>query len=407
MKNNFYTHILSNGLRIVFTPTSSNVAYCGLAVNAGSRDQVAGEFGLAHFVEHTIFKGTKHRRSWHIINRMERVGGELNAYTTKEGTMIYSVFPSEHLARAVELISDLVINSQFPDSELIKAREVVMDEIDSYRDTPSEAVYDDFEDYFWDGSLLGHNILGTEADLLNITSEDCRKYLDTQYVAENMVFFVVGNAKPEAVFRKVEKYFSALHYSLKRHARIAPKIAEPFRRSISIDSHQSHTVIGAPIFSMYDERKYAMSLLNNIIGGPGMNSMLNVAMRERRGFVYTVESSLSLLTDCGMFQLYFGSDDHHVEPSIKVISRIIESLATKPLTQKALEAAKRQYVGQLLVSTDNNESMALATGKNYLFFNTIQDDEITTDRINAVSTQQIMDCAELLSMPRCSILTMR
>lgn len=403
----YYNHTLSNGLRLVHIPTTSQVAYCGLAINAGSRDDLPGKAGLAHFVEHTIFKGTKHRRSWHILNRMEHVGGELNAYTTKEGTALYSVFPNEHFERAIELIADLVANSQFPESELTKEREVVMEEIDSYRDTPMEAAYDDFEDLLFAGSSIGHNILGNEHELLSITANDCRHYLDTQYVPENMVFFALGNIKTERLFRLTEKHLGVLNHKLERAARITPTEVSVFHKVINIDSHQAHTIVGKQVFSTYDNRKYAMSLLNNILGGPGMNSLLNVAIREKRGYVYTIESSLSLLSDCGIFQIYFGSDERHVAPSIKIINRILEELATKPLNEKTLQAAKRQYLGQMLVSSENKESVALSLGKSFLYHNSILNDGELAERINAITAQQLMDCATLLAPPTCSILTLK
>lgn len=402
-----YTHTLSNGLRLVHVPSASRVAYCGLAINAGSRDDLPGKSGLAHFVEHTIFKGTKHRRSWHILNRMERVGGELNAYTTKEGTALYSIFPCEHFERAIELIADLVANSQFPDNELAKEREVVLEEIDSYRDTPMEAAYDDFEDLLFAGSPMGHNILGNEEELNNITANDCRYYLDTQYVPGNMVFFATGNIKSDRLFRIAEKYLGVLNHKLDRAERIVPADVPVFHKTVNIDSHQAHTIVGKKIFSMHDERKYAAFLLNNIIGGPGMNSLLNVAIREKRGYVYTVESSLSLLSDCGLFQIYFGSDNQHVAPSLRIINRTLEDLATKPMSEKALLSAKKQYLGQLLVSSENKESMALSLGKNYLYHNSVMSDVQLSEHINALTPQQIMDCAALLDPATCSILTLK
>ena len=407
MKSKHYTHILPNGLRLIHVPTTSHVAYCGLSINAGSRDDLAGKAGLAHFVEHTIFKGTKHRRSWHILNRMERVGGELNAYTTKEGTALYSIFPCEHFERAIELISDLVANSQFPETELNKEREVVLEEIDSYRDTPMEAVYDDFEDLLFANSAIGHNILGNEQDLNNISAADCRFYLDTQYVPENMVFFAMGNIKSDRLFRIVEKHLGPLNHKLDRASRITPIETSVFNKTINIDSHQAHTIVGKQLFSMHDDRRYAAFLLNNILGGPGMNSLLNVAIREKRGYAYTVESSLSLLSDCGLFEIYFGSDEQHVAPSLRIINRTIEELATKPLSEKNLQAAKRQYLGQLLVSSENKEAMALSLGKTYLYHNNIMTDSELAEHINALTAQQIMDCAALLNPATCSILTMK
>lgn len=407
MAAKYYNHTLSNGLRLVHVPTASRVAYCGLSVNAGSRDDLPGKAGLAHFVEHTLFKGTKHRRAWHILNRMERVGGELNAYTTKEGTAVYSTFPCEHFERAIELIADLIANSRFPEHELAKEREVVLEEIDSYRDSPMDAVYDDFEDMLFAGSALGHNILGNEQDLSAITPEDCRHYLDTQYVPENMVFFAMGDIKSDKLFRLAEKYFGALNHRLERVERVTPVEEPVFHKSINIDSHQAHTVMGKQLFSMHDERKYAAFLLNNILGGPGMNSLLNVAIREKRGYVYTVESSLSLMSDCGIFQIYFGSDERHVTPSLRIIGNIIDQLASTPLSEKALQAAKRQYLGQLLVSSENKESMALSLGKNFLYHNRVMTDGELADHINALTPAQIMDCAALIAPSTCSILTLK
>lgn len=403
----YYNHTLPNGLRLVHVPSLSRVAYCGLFIDSGSRDDLPGREGLAHFVEHTIFKGTKHRRSWHIINRMERVGGELNAYTTKENTAVYSVFPCAHFERAVELIADLVANSRFPEKELIKEREVVLEEIDSYRDSPMEAAYDDFEDYLFAGSSLGHNILGNERDLNNITAEDCRHYLDTQYVPENMVFFAMGDIKSDKLFRMVERYFGGLNHTLQRSSRRVPVDVDVFHKIENVDSHQAHTIIGKKVFSMHDDRKYAALLLNNILGGPGMNSMLNVAIREKRGYAYTVESSLSLLSDCGLFQIYFGSDERHVNPSLRIIHNIMDNLATKPMNEKALQAAKRQYLGQVLLSGENKEAVALSLGKNFLYHNRVMSDGELAEHINALTAQQLMDCAALLSFDTCSVLTLK
>ena len=403
----YYNHTLSNGLRLIHVPTTSPVAYCGLFVDAGSRDDIVGKEGLAHFVEHTIFKGTKRRRSWHIINRMERVGGELNAYTTKENTAVYSIFPSLHFERAVELIADLVANSRFPEKELAKEREVVLEEIDSYRDSPMEAAYDDFEDYLFAGSSLGHNILGNEQDLHNITAEDCRHYLDTLYVPENMVFFAMGNIKSERLFRMAERYFGGLNHDLQRINRSVPVDVDVFHKTVNVDSHQAHTIIGKKIFSMHDDRKYAALLLNNILGGPGMNSMLNVAIREKRGYAYTVESSVSLMSDCGIFQIYFGSDERHVAPSLRIINNIMDSLATKPMSDKALLAAKRQYLGQMLLSGENKEAVALSLGKNFLYYNQVMSDGELAEHINSLTAQQLMDCAELFASSTCSVLTLK
>ena len=298
--NKIYYETLPNGLAMVHVATMSQVAWCGLAVNAGSRDEDEGQYGLAHFVEHTIFKGTLHRRSWHILNRMESVGGELNAYTTKEGTMLYSVFPERHLKRAIDLLADLVQWSVFPQEELDRERDVVLEEAASYRDTPSDAVFDDFEDLMFVGSQLGHNILGVKEDLERLTSEDCMRYLKTLYVPTNMVFFSVGPERPERVFSMVERYFGAMSHSVAERHRSVPPTVAPFKQVIEIGTHQAHTVVGARVPDRNSHLRYAVMLLNNILGGPGMNSLLNVELRERRGYVYSVESTLTMCVPaCG------------------------------------------------------------------------------------------------------------
>lgn len=406
MDSNYFTHTLPNGLRIVHQQVDSPVGYCGIAVNAGSRDESADKFGIAHFVEHTIFKGTKRRKSGHINNRMERVGGELNAYTAKEETMVYSIFPSMHYERAIELLGDLILNSIFPHNELEKEREVVLDEIDSYRDMPSEAIYDDYEDLIFLGNGLGHNILGTDETLKSMTSEDCRRFLDYLYVPSNMVFFSLGNIDFARLCRYVERHFGGMNHVENRIPRVIPEIKLPAQKHISIDAHQSHTIYGVPTFGMYDDRKYALALLNNILAGPGMNSLLNVALREKRGYVYTVESTSTLFTDNGVLTIYFGCDDYHVKPCLRLTSNIIDDLANHPLTAKRLDMAKQQYLGQLLVSIDSKDAWAISLGKSMLYFNRCSTVAEISEKINAITPQQVQDMAQMLVKDNATVLTM-
>lgn len=397
MEENSTIHRLSNGLRVVYSRRGGNVAYCGLAVNAGSRDEQSLH-GLAHFVEHTIFKGTRRRRSWHILNRMELVGGELNAYTTKEETLVYSVFPTGNMERAVELIADLVQNSIFPERELELEREVVLEEIHSYRDTPSEAVYDDFEDLLFAGNPLGHNILGTEETLAEIGTNECRRYLTDLYVPENMVLFAVGGISPEKMFRLAERHFSAMHHPLSRPPREAVTVRpQTFHEVRNIASHQAHCVLGIPTFGMHDPRKYGLLLLNNMLGGPCMNSMLNVAIRERRGYAYTVESSVTLFSDCGLFTVYFGSDDRQAKKCVRLIDNTLRRLADERLRPHRLEAAKKQFAGQLLVGSESLESYALSLGKSVLNFGHVDSINVIADRIKAVTADEIREMAGIIS----------
>ena len=398
-------HTLANGLRMVHITTTSQVAWCGLAVNAGSRDEREGHYGLAHFVEHTIFKGTTHRRAWHILNRMERVGGELNAYTTKEGTMLYSVFPRQHLDRAIDLLADLVQWSVFPQEELDRERDVVLEEAASYRDTPSDADYDDFEDLLFAGSELGHNILGRKEDLEQLTREDCMRYLKTLYVPTNMAFFSVGPERPERVFRRAEKAFSTMSHEMAPRHRIVPQEAVPFKRTIQIGTHQAHTIVGARVPDMNHPLRHALMLLNNILGGPGMNSLLNVELRERRGYVYTVESTLTLLSDCGWMEIYLGCDPDDVRSSLRVIERITSRLCQELLPERRLEAYKKQYCGQLVVAADNTEFMAMRAGRGLLYHGSVAAIDETIASIQAVTPEQLAQAAAYLHAERLSSLT--
>ena len=404
---NIHYHTLPNGLRMVHIMTNNQVAWCGLAVNAGSRDEQEGHYGLAHFVEHTIFKGTTHRRAWHILNRMERVGGELNAYTTKEGTMVYSVFPHQHLQRAIDLLADLVQWSVFPQEELDRERDVVLEEAASYRDTPSDAVYDDFEDLLFAGSELGHNILGKKEDLERLTREDCMRYLKTLYVPANMAFFSVGPERPDRVFRLVEKCFGSMGHQMAPRHRTTPPETEPFKQVIQIGTHQAHTIVGARVPDVSHPLRYALMLLNNILGGPGMNSLLNVELRERRGYVYTVESTLSMLSDCGWMEIYLGCDPDDVRSSLRVIERITGQLCHELLPEKRLEAYKRQYCGQLLVAADSTEFMAMRAGRGLLYHGKVTTIDETIASINAVTAEEIAQAATFLKSDRLSSLTFK
>ena len=407
MSDNIYYHTLANGLRLVHVSTTAQVAWCGLAVNAGSRDEQEGHYGLAHFVEHTIFKGTQHRRAWHILNRMERVGGELNAYTTKEGTMIYSIFPHRHLPRAVDLLADLVQWSVFPQDELDRERDVVLEEAASYRDTPSDAIYDDFEDLLFAGSELGHNILGKKDDLEQLTRDDCLRYLKMLYVPANMVFFSVGPERPDRVFRLAEKCFGTMSHAMAPRHRVIPSEVTPFRQDVTIGTHQAHTIVGARMPHMGHPLRFALMLLNNILGGPGMNSLLNVELRERRGYVYTVESTLTLLSDCGWMEIYLGCDPDDVRSSLRVIERITTRLGQELLPVRRLEAYKKQYCGQLVVAADNTEFLAMRAGRGLLYHNKVATVDETIANIMAVTPDEVAEAAAFLSADRLSSLTFR
>ncbi|MDR3266624.1 MAG: insulinase family protein [Tannerella sp.] len=387
----YYT--LKNGLRIVHLQTISKVAYCGFAVNAGSRDELPDEHGLAHFVEHTLFKGTVKRKSRHIINRMENVGGELNAYTSKEETLIYSIFMEQDFNRAAELLSDLIINSQFPENELEKEREVVIEEIQSYEDNPSELIYDDFENMLFEGHALGHHILGNKKSLRTFTSANGFSFINRYYTADNMIFFSMSSADFKTIKRTAEKYFSDIQNTKSLIKREMPEDISPLQITKKRKTHLSHVIIGSRACNMHDEKKYPLFLLNNILGGPGMNSRLNISLREKRGLVYTVESTVTSYTDTGVFSVYFGIDHKNREQAIDLVEKEVNHLCNTKLTEIQLNKAKKQAIGQMGVATDNKESLSLGLGKSFLHFNRYQLPEEVFSKIEAITPQQLIDTA--------------
>lgn len=397
---------LPNGMRVVCVKAPSKVDYFGVAINAGSRDENADSHGLAHFVEHTIFKGTARRRAGHIINRMEAVGGELNAFTTKEETNVYSIFPQGNLSRAVELIADLIRNSVFPERELAKEREVVREEIDSYLDTPSEAVFDDFENLIFKGSQLGHNILGEASNLGSFTSEACRRWIDTCYTPDRMVAFYHGGMSPARARDIIERRFGDIAPTPSSLQRTTPQPVDAFAVRRNIDSHQAHCVCGATVPGIYSNERHALGLLTNILGGPGMNSRLNIALRERRGLVYTVDASTVMMSDCGLVAIYFGCDPADADRCTDLVMRELELISTAPLTRRQLNAAKKQYLGQLVVASDNREQIALNAARSTLYFNRVPSVAEVRAQIEALTPDDLLHASRHLSPSRFSRLTL-
>ena len=386
---------IHGGMRLVHRKSNGGtVDYCGVIVKAGSRDDDTDTYGMAHFVEHTIFKGTRKRSSWHILNRMERIGGELNAYTTKEETVVYTAAPAGYMRRSVELIADLCISSRFPDSEIDKEREVVADEINSYLDTPADAVFDDFEDLIFAGTPLGHNILGNVDSISKIDSEVCRKYLKQWYTTKNVILFYYGNASCDRVAAATAEYFSGMPEHECTHVSLPSDFKAPHFNVIrDIGAHQAHTVLGTVVPGMFSPERHAMALFTNIIGGPGMNSILNVELRERRGLVYSVEASTSLMRDCGLFTIYFGCDADDTANCIDLTHSRIQSIADNGISERSLSAAKKQYLGQLAVSSDNRENVAISTGRAACYYDRVRTSAETIDLINKISMEQIMEAA--------------
>lgn len=413
-----HTETLPCGLRIICAPSATDIAYCGIAVDAGTRDELTDENGMAHFCEHLTFKGTHRRRSWHILNRMECVGGDLNAYTGKEETIYYTAFLKEHFARAVDLLADIVLGSTYPQTEVGKEAEVVIDEIESYNDSPAELIFDEFENLVFNGHPLGRNILGSAERLRNFRSEDVRRFTDRLYRPDRMVLFVYGRIDPATVRRETEKALRRVAASLPAghplrndlsgkdgektaaaNTRTALPPYRPQERTVNKDTHQAHVMIGTRAYSARDPRHLSLYLLNNLLGGPGMNSRLNLSLRERRGLVYTVESNATAYTDTGIWCVYFGCDPKDVTRCRRLVLNELKRLAAAPLSRNALEAAKRQIKGQIGISYDNFESVALAMGKTFLHYHRTRDKQRLYQQIDALTAADLHQVAQELFHP--------
>ena len=391
MQYNEYT--LPNGLRIIHEPTLSKVSYCGFAIDAGTRDEAENEQGMAHFVEHLIFKGTEKRKAWHILNRMENVGGDLNAYTNKEETVVYAAFLTEHLERALELLGDIVFHSTFPQHEIEKETEVIIDEIQSYEDNPSELIFDDFEDMIFRNHPLGRNILGKPDLLRSFRTEDVLSFTKRFYQPGNMVFFVQGQYDFKKIVRLAEKHLADVPAVTVDNQRVPPPLYVPECLVVPKDTHQAHVMIGSRGYNAYDDKRTALYLLNNILGGPGMNSKLNVSLRERRGLVYNVESNLTSYTDTGAFCIYFGTDIEDMDTCLKLTYKELKRMRDVKMTSSQLAAAKKQLIGQIGVASDNFENNALGMAKTYLHYHKYESSEVVFKRIETLTAEQLMEVA--------------
>ena len=400
MKYNTYT--LDNGLRIIHLPSDSKVVYCGYQINAGTRDEEPGEEGLAHFCEHVTFKGTERRKAWHILNCLESVGGDLNAYTNKEGTIYYSAILKEHIARAVDLLSDIVFHSVYPQAEIDKEVEVICDEIESYNDSPAELIYDEFENILFKGSSLGHNILGTAEQVRSFTTEDALRFTRKLYRPDNAIFFAYGDIDFKKLVKLVRRAL-ADDDSGKLAAGILPKnypsVGEEIAGQTIVmqkNTHQAHVMIGTRAYDVNDDRRMPLYLLNNILGGPGMNAKLNLALREHNGLVYTVESTMVAYGDTGTWSIYFGCDEHDIKRCLRLVRKELDRMMEKPLSDSQLKAAKKQIKGQIGVACDNRENFALDFGKSFLHYGWEKNVDCLYEQVEAITSQQIQDVAREL-----------
>lgn len=364
----YHYHTLPNGIRIIFRPNNSIVIHSGVYINIGSRDEDPAHEGIAHFIEHSLFKGTSHRRSYHILNRVDGVGGELNAFTTKEETCIYASSLSIHLERCLELFADILFHSTFPEREIEKEKEVVLEEINSYKDSPADLIFDDFEEYIFGDHPLAHNILGSKRNVKHFSAADLRTFFDENYTTDRMVVSIVGNADFKRVVHLCERFFG--DYPLRASAadRSLKPVCRRFDLTVNRHTHQMHAMVGCPAPSIFDERKVAFSLLNNIVGGPAMNSRLNVAIREKYGFCYTIESQYTPFSDTGLFYIYAGIDSDSRQQFEDLVRRELQRLADNQLSSTQLHAAQQQYVGQMAINNELALNEMQSIGKSCLAF---------------------------------------
>ena len=395
---NYNTHTIKNGLRIIHLPSSSRVVYCGYQIAAGTRNESGGEEGMAHFCEHITFKGTEKRNAIQIINALERLGGELNAFTNKEDTTFYAVISNDHFPQAVNILTDIVFHSQYQQHEIDKEVEVICDEIESYNDSPAELIYDEFENILFEGHPLGHNILGKSEQLRTYTTEDALRFVRRNYRPDNAIFFVYGDIDFKRLCRMLEKTDIQNHPEIQNHLEIPkPLTGKTIIRDLG--THQSHVMLGTRAYDIHHPLRIALYLLNNILGGPGMNARLNLSLRERNGLVYTVESTMVSYSDTGIWSVYFGCDPHDIKKCLRLVRRELDKVMQRPLSATQLRNAKRQLKGQIAIACDNHEQFALDFGKSFLHYGWEKDITHLYESIDKVTADDIQKVANDLFIP--------
>ena len=395
----YNTATLTNGLRIIHLPSASPVVYCGYQIAAGTRNELPGEEGLAHFCEHVTFKGTARRNALHIINSIEKVGGDLNAFTNKEDTTFYAAIHRDHFRKAADLLTDIVFHSQYPQAEIDKEIEVVCDEIESYNDSPAELIYDDFENIIFQGHPLGHNILGQADQLRTYTTEDALRFTQRHYRPNNAVFFVYGDVEFKQVVKLLGRMDMGPISPMRPMRPICPIGSTPSTITRHKGTHQAHVMIGCRAYDINHPRRIALYLLNNMLGGPSMNSWLSLSLRERHGLVYTVDSSMVSYGDTGLWAVYFGCDPADVSKCRRLVRHQLDRLMEKPLSPSQLSAAKQQLKGQIAIACDNRENFALDFGKSFLHYGKEKNIDRLYQQIEAVKAQEIQEVAVELFAP--------
>jgi predicted Zn-dependent peptidase len=392
-------HTLENGIRLVHHRIPGMVAHCGIIINTGSRDETEKEHGIAHFIEHMLFKGTVRRKAYHILSRLEDVGGELNAYTTKEETAIHASFLKDDYERTIEIISDITFNSVFPQKEIEKEKDVVIEEINSYLDNPSELIFDDFEELIFSGQPIGRNILGTPESVKSYSRETITGFIRNNYDTHEMVFCSVGNISDEKILKLFKSYFSDIVTFKNEVRELKSWIYNPASLTKKKDTFQNHCIIGNLAYDLKDEKRMGMFLLNNILGGQGLNSRLNLSLREKNGLAYNVESSYNPYCDTGIFSIYFGTDAQYLNKSISIAMAELNKLRTTRLGTIQLSKAKNQIKGYLARGYENHESLMLSLGKSLLVFNKIDTIEDICKKIDSVTASELLETANDIFEP--------
>jgi len=402
----YNVHTLPNGIRLLHVPSASAISHACIIVNSGSRDETADQAGLAHFIEHLIFKRTEKRSTNQILSRLEDVGADLNAYTTKEYTCIHASFLNPYLERTLELFNDIVFHSTFPEDELEKEKGVILDEIASYLDQPEEAIYDDFEDLVFAGHPLGRNILGTTESVEKLSRKDIRDFIATNYHTDKMVVAVLGNYPLSKVVKIGEKHYGNIKENLHQPDREAPVSAPFFNKQFPKPISQAHTIIGSQAYSLHHPYKTGLLLLNNLLCGTGMSSILNLQIREKHGIAYSIESGYSPLSDTGIFTLYFGTDKEKVEKALSLIYKEFKKIKEKPLTESQLQKSKNKFIGQIALGEENRIGLIVSMAKSLIDYDKIDSLETVFKKIEAVTTTEMAAIAEeILDEKNLSILT--
>lgn len=390
----FYTYRLPNGIRGIHRQVKNTVAHCALVINAGSRDELADQFGLAHFTEHAFFKGTQRRRAWQVNCRLENLGGELNAFTTKEDTTIHATTLRGDFTKAAELIADIAFRSTFPDRELEREKEVICDEINTYKDSPADMIYDTFEDMLFAGSELGHNILGRKTALMRYDGEAIRRFTARTHTTDQMVFSSIGNFSPKTAQSVAARCFGEQPATVRGFRRAAPGAYDPFEKTVVRHTHQTHCILGSRACGIGEERRLPLALLTNLLGGPSANSLLNVVVREKNGLSYNIEASYTPYGDTGIVAIYFSSDHGNAEQCLALIEEQLRRLRSTPLTARRLSMAKKQFIAQLAISSESNESYMLSAGKSLLTHDDVDTMEQVYAKIQALTATQLTEVAE-------------